>query len=94
MQKKLIRRIVCLNNRQIKVSEMHFDNFPNPLTIQWWKTTFKTEVCSCSGFTSEAMLWSKEVELVEPLDDRKTSQLIIGTESRILSCLMRRLRLF
>ena len=54
--------------------EMHFDKFPDPLTFQYWKTIFKTEVCSCSGFPTEAMFWVGEVEMVEPVDDLKSSR--------------------
>ena len=57
-----------------QVSEMHFVKFPNPSTLQWWKTTFKTEVCSCTNFPTDAMLWIKEVEMVESVDDLKTSR--------------------
>ena len=57
-----------------QVSEMHFDKFPAPSTCQCWKTSFKTEVCSCSGYPSEAMHWMKEVEMVESVDDLKSWQ--------------------
>ena len=33
---------------------------------------FKTEVCSCSNYSTEAMLWIKEVEMVESVDDLET----------------------
>ena len=77
-----------------QASEMHFDKFPNPSTFQCWKTSFKTEVCSCSNSTTEAMLWINEVEMVESVDVLKTSQPIGGIGSPNLRCLTRRLRLF
>ena len=55
-----------------QVSEMHFDKLHNPSTIQCWKTSFKTEVCSCSGFS----LGSNA--LVDSVDDLKTSRSIRG----------------
>ena len=61
-----------------QVSEMLFDKFPDPSAFQCWKTSFKTEVCSCSSFPTDAMLWIKEVEMVESVDDLKTSQSIEG----------------
>ena len=61
-----------------QVSEMHFDKFPNPRTLQRWKTSFKTEVCSCSNFLTGAMLWFKEVEMVDSVDDLETSRSIGG----------------
>ena len=41
---------------------------------------FKTEVCTCSQFPTEAMLWIKEVEMVESVDDLKSSCSIRGTQ--------------
>ena len=61
-----------------QVSEMHFDKSPNALTCQRWKKSFKTEVCGCSNFPTEAILWIKEVEMVELVDDLKTSRSIGG----------------
>ena len=40
--------------------------------------SFKTEVCSCSSFLTDAVLWTKEVEMVESLYDLETSQSIGG----------------
>ena len=34
---------------------------------------FKTEVCTCSQFHTEAMHWIKEVEMVDSVDDLKSS---------------------
>ena len=50
---------------------MHFDVFPDPATLQFWKTNFKTEV-------SDTVLWIKEVEMAESVDDLKTSQSMRG----------------
>ena len=44
-----------------------------PATFACWKIRFKTEVCSCSQFPTEAMQWIKEVELVDSVDDLKSS---------------------
>ena len=44
-----------------------------------WKIRFKTEVCTCSQFPTEAMQWIKEVELVDSVDDLKSSRSIRGT---------------
>ena len=43
---------------------------------------FKTEVCTCSQFLTEAMLWIKEVELVGSVDDLKSSRSIRGTQGQ------------
>ena len=59
-------------------SDLHFDKFPNQATFACWKIRFKTEVCTCSQFPTEAMLWIKEVEMVESVDDQKSSPSIKG----------------
>ena len=64
---------------RLQISELHFDKFPTPTTFACWKKIFKTEVCTCSRFPTEAMLWIKEVEMVETVDDLKTSRSIRGT---------------
>ena len=55
------------------------DTFPIPTTFACWKIRFKTKVCSCSQFLTEAMLWIKEVEMVESVDDLKSPLSIRGT---------------
>ena len=41
---------------------------------------FKSEVCTCSQFPTEVMLWIKEVEMVGSVDDLKSSLSIRGTQ--------------
>ena len=43
-----------------------------PTTTACWKIRFKTEVCTCSHFPTEAMLWIKEVEMVDSLEELKS----------------------
>ena len=59
-----------------QVSGMHFEKFADPSTFQCWKTSFKTEVCSCPGFLTDAVLWIKEAEVVKSVDDRRREQAI------------------
>ena len=47
--------------------------FPTPATFACWKIRFKTEVCTCSQFPTEAMQWIKEVELVVSVDELRSS---------------------
>ena len=56
------------NHQQLQISDLHFDKFPTPTTFACWKMRFKTEVCACSQFPTEAMLWIKEVEMVDSVD--------------------------
>ena len=76
MLKELIRRIAWLNSRGIKSEKCIFDKFPDPSIFQCWTTRVKTEVCSCSNFLNEAMLWIKGVEMVGLVDDLETSRSI------------------
>ena len=56
-----------------QTSDLHFDKFPTPATFACWKMRFKTEVCTCSQFPTEAMQWIKEVELVDSVDELGSS---------------------
>ena len=78
-------------NKRLQISELHFDKFPTPTTFGCWKIKFKTEVCTCSHFPMEAMLWIKEVEMVESVDDIKSSRSIKKTLGQTLSCSTREL---
>ena len=59
------------DQQRLQISDLHFDKFPTPATFACWKIRFKTEVCTCSQFPTEAMQWIKEVELVDSVDDLK-----------------------
>ena len=39
---------------------------------------FKTEVCTCSQFPTEAVHWIKEVEMVDSVDELKSSSSVRG----------------
>ena len=68
------------DQQRLQISELHFDKFPTPTTFACWKIRFKTdEVCTCSQFPTDATLWIKEVEMVESVDDLKSSRSIRGT---------------
>ena len=66
------------NQQRLQISELHFDKLRTPTTIAFWKIRFKTEVCICSQFPTEAMLWIIEVELVDSVDDPKSSCSVQG----------------
>ena len=53
------------DQQRLQISEFHVDKFPTPATFACWKIRFKTEVCTCSQFRTEAVFWIKEVEMVE-----------------------------
>ena len=61
------------DQQRLQISDLHFDKFPTPATFACWKIRFKTEVCTCSQFHTEAMQWIKEVKMVDSVDDLKSS---------------------
>ena len=61
------------DQQRLQISDLHFDKFPTPATFACWKIRFKTEVCTCSQFPTEAVHWIKEVEMVDSVDDLMSS---------------------
>ena len=66
------------DQQRLQISDPHFDKFATSATFACWKISFRTEVCPCSQFPTEAVLWIKEVELVESVDDMKSSRSVRG----------------
>ena len=60
-------------DQRLQILDLHFDRFPTPATFASWKIRFKIEVCTCSQFLTEAMQWIKEVEMVDSVDDLRSS---------------------
>ena len=58
------------DQQRLQISEFHCCVFPS---LSCWKTRFKIEVCSCSNFLAEAVLWIEEVEMADSVDDLKSS---------------------
>ena len=61
------------DQQRLQISDLHFDKFLTPATFACWKIRFKTEVCTCLQFPTEAMQWIKEVELVDSVDELRSS---------------------
>ena len=61
-----------------QISELQFDKFPTRSAFLCWKIRFKNQVTTCSDFPSEAMLWIKEVEMVDSLDELTSSRSVAG----------------
>ena len=66
------------DQQRLQISDLHFDNFSTSATFACWKIRFKTEVCTCSQCHTEAKLWIKKVEMVDSVDDLKSSLSIRG----------------
>ena len=77
------------DQQRLQISDLHFDKFPTPATFVCWKIRFKTQACSCSQFPTEAMQWIKEVEMVESVDDPKSSCSITTTSPSVRRSSMR-----
>ena len=52
------------DQQRLQISDPHFDKFTTPATFACWKIRFKTEVCTCSQFPTEAVLWIKKIKMV------------------------------
>ena len=57
------------DQQRLQTSDLHFEKFPHQQRLLVGKIRFKTEVCTCSQFLTEAMYWIKEVEMVDSVDD-------------------------
>ena len=68
------------DQQRLQISDLHFDKFPTSTTYACWKMRFKTEVCTCSQFPTEAMHRIKEVEMVDSVDDLMSSSSIRGIQ--------------
>ena len=66
------------DQQRLHILDLHFDTFPTPATFACWKMRFKTEECTCSQFPTEAMQWIKEVELVDSVDELRSSSSVRG----------------
>ena len=73
-----ISKIMEQTNKDFKSRKFMLTKFPTPQTFSCWEMRFQTEVCSCSNFPTEAMLKIKEVEVVNSVDDLKSSCFIQG----------------
>ena len=71
-------KIYGADQQRLQISDLHFDKVSTPATFACWKIRFKTEVCTYSQFPTEAMLSVKEVELVDSVDDLKSSCSVRG----------------
>ena len=67
------------DQQRLQISDLHFDKFPTPAAFACWWIRFKTEVCTCSQFPTEAMHWIK-VEMVDSVDDIMSSSSIRGIQ--------------
>ena len=68
------------DQQRLQISDLHFDKFTTPATFACWKIRFKTEVCTCSQYPTEAIQWIKEVEMVDSVDELRSSSSVKGIQ--------------
>ena len=68
------------DQQRLQISDLHFGKLPTVVTFACWKIRFKTEVCTCSQFHTEAVHWTKEVKMVDSVDDLKSSSSVRGIQ--------------
>ena len=61
-----------------QISALQFDKLPTLSTFSCRKIRFKNLETTCSDVPSEAMLWIKEVEVVDSVDEVKPSRSVAG----------------
>ena len=66
------------DQQRLQISDLHFDKFTTPAKFACWEIRLKTGACTCSQLPTEAMQWIKEVEMVESVDDLKSSCCVRG----------------
>ena len=82
IQQRLLQHFIRkspIDQQRLQISDPHIDKFTTSATFACWRIRFKTEVCTCSQFPTEAMRWIKEVEMVDSVDDLKSSRSVRGT---------------
>ena len=63
---------------------------PNTFNILILEEKIQNQVTTCSDFPSDALLWIKEVEMVESLEELKSSRSVCGRIFQISRCWTRR----
>ena len=62
--REILQRIMGQTNNDCRFQIFISTNSLHQQRFACWKIRFKTEVCTCSQFPTEAMLWIKEVEML------------------------------
>ena len=79
MRVELPHNYMVRQQRQ-QIFELRFGKSPNPPSFLVWERRFKNQVTTCSDFPSEAMSWIEEVEMVDALDELKSSKSFCGKD--------------
>ena len=74
-QKEHVHRFAWLINKDFRSRSFNL-TVSTLSTFACWKFRFKTRASACSGSLLEALLWIKEVEVVDSLEELKSSRSI------------------
>ena len=61
-----------------QISDLQFDTLPDPQSFLVWKIRFKNQATTCTDFPSDALLWIKDVEMVDSFEELKSSRSVSG----------------
>ena len=75
---RLFHTILWLDSNDSICRKFNVIKSPTLSTFSCWKIRFKNQVTICSDFLSKAMLWIKEGEMVDSMDELKSSRSIAG----------------
>ena len=76
--REILQRIMEQTKNDCRFQIFILTNSLRQQTFACWKMRFKTEVCTCWQFPTEALLWIKEVEIVDAVDDLRSSLSVRG----------------
>ena len=74
----LIHNHFGLDSKDYRYRTFSLRNSPLHCRLCIWKIRFKNQVTICSDFPSGAMLWIKDVEMVDSLEELKSSRSVSG----------------
>ena len=75
-----IAQNLMVGQKRQQISELQFGKFPTPQSFLCWEMRFKNQLTICSDFPSDTTLCINEVEVVDSLDELKSSRSIKGTD--------------
>ena len=61
------------DQQRLQISDLHIEKFLTPATFACWTIICRIEVYVCSQFLAQVMFWVKEVELLDSVDELRSS---------------------
>ena len=73
-----IKQNTMAGQQRPRISELQFDKFPATHSFLCWKMRFQNQMTTCSDFSLDNMLWINKVEMVDSLEELKSSRSVAG----------------